>query len=112
MQEIFKKKFRYPYRKQVIVLPKFHCCVLVQYINILIRGIIILYSLNPFNNINQFLLLITTLLCVFYSMQDVDLGFCVLVDRRGDKWGSVKTLLLRISVSLTYTCWPLLSLLS
>ncbi|XP_076349568.1 guanine nucleotide exchange factor DBS-like isoform X5 [Tachypleus tridentatus] len=31
------------------------------------------------------------------SMQDADLGFALIVDRRNDKWSAVKTILLRIS---------------
>jgi len=33
-------------------------------------------------------------------LHESDVGFVVVVDRRQDKWASVKTLLLRISVSL------------
>ena len=32
-------------------------------------------------------------------LHESDVGFVILVDRRLDKWGSVKSLLLRISVS-------------
>ncbi len=37
--------------------------------------------------------------CLGYRLQEVDVGFVVVIDRRKDKWGSVKTLLLRIAVS-------------
>lgn len=33
-------------------------------------------------------------------MQEADMGFVILVDRRNDKWSSVKHTLLRISVSM------------
>jgi len=33
-----------------------------------------------------------------YSLHESDVGFVVIVDRRQDRWTSVKTLLLRISV--------------
>lgn len=35
-----------------------------------------------------------------YSLQEADLGFHLIVDRRTDKWNSVKTVLIKISVSM------------
>ena len=32
-------------------------------------------------------------------LQDADLGFVLIIDRRTDKWSSVKTVLLKVSVS-------------
>jgi len=32
-------------------------------------------------------------------LQEADLGFHLIIDRRNDKWNSVKTVLLKISVS-------------
>lgn len=34
------------------------------------------------------------------SLQDADLGFQLIIDRRNDKWNSVKAVLLKISVSI------------
>ena len=34
-----------------------------------------------------------------FSLQEADLGFHLIIDRRTDKWNSVKTVLLKISVS-------------
>lgn len=33
------------------------------------------------------------------SLQEADLGFTIVVDRRKDRWNSVKAVLLKISVS-------------
>lgn len=35
-----------------------------------------------------------------HRMQEADMGFVMVVDRRNDKWSSVKTTLLKISVSI------------
>nr|CAH7726391.1 unnamed protein product [Callosobruchus chinensis] len=36
------------------------------------------------------------------SLHDADLGFHLIIDRRNDKWNSVKAVLLKISVSIAY----------
>lgn len=36
---------------------------------------------------------------LFYRLQEADLGFNLIIDRRKDRWTSVKAVLLRISVS-------------
>lgn len=36
---------------------------------------------------------------ILFSMQEADLGFALVIDRRNDKWSSVKITLLKISVS-------------
>lgn len=45
--------------------------------------------------------------CIFdfflnYRLQEADLGFNLIIDRRKDRWTSVKSVLLRISVSYFY----------
>lgn len=37
---------------------------------------------------------------IFFSLQEADLGFHLIIDRRNDKWNSVKTVLLKISVGI------------
>lgn len=37
---------------------------------------------------------------MIFSLQEADLGFHLIIDRRNDKWNSVKTVLLKISVSI------------
>lgn len=37
-------------------------------------------------------------------MQEADMGFVLIIDRRNDKWSSVKTTLLKISVSFVVFC--------
>jgi len=39
-----------------------------------------------------------------FRLQEADLGFHLIIDRRNDKWNSVKTVLLKISVSEFNTC--------
>lgn len=34
-----------------------------------------------------------------YRLQEADLGFVIVVDRRNDKWSSVRYVLLRLAVS-------------
>lgn len=36
----------------------------------------------------------------FYSMQEADLGFHIIIDRRKDRWNSIKAVLLKISVRI------------
>lgn len=36
---------------------------------------------------------------IYFRMHEADLGFALIIDRRNDKWSSVKTTLLKISVS-------------
>lgn len=53
-------------------------------------------------------LLICTVTCwknhlkylIIFRLQEADLGFHLIIDRRNDKWNSVKTVLLKISVSI------------
>jgi hypothetical protein len=40
----------------------------------------------------------------FCRMQEADSGFVLVVDRRNDKWHSVKTVLLKISVGIWKQC--------
>lgn len=35
-------------------------------------------------------------------MQDADLGFHLIIDRRKDRWASVKAVLLKISVNINF----------
>lgn len=37
---------------------------------------------------------------IIFRLQEADLGFHLIIDRRNDKWNSVKTVLLKISVSI------------
>lgn len=36
---------------------------------------------------------------MYFRLQEADLGFHLIIDRRKDRWNSVKTVLMRISVS-------------
>lgn len=51
-----------------------------------------------------YIMVIISLILVFcfYRLQDADLGFVIIIDRRNDKWSSVKTVLLKISVLFCY----------
>lgn len=61
-----------------------------------------------FNNINfyilhnLFIMQSTYTIFVFvFRLQEADLGFVIIVDRRNDKWSSVRFVLLRLAVSKT-----------
>lgn len=40
--------------------------------------------------------------CFVFRLQEADLGFVVVIDRRNDKWSSVRCVLLRLAVSQSH----------
>lgn len=67
-----------------------------------LREINILYYISAFvcidSNYNFFFLL---RYIYIFRLQEADLGFVIVIDRRNDKWSSVRTVLLRLAVSKT-----------
>lgn len=64
------------------------------------------FSFYSLRNMTFFRTKQNIILNAFHRLQEADLGFNLIIDRRKDRWTSVKAVLLRISVSLnTFYCF-------
>lgn len=59
-----------------------------------------------------YLFVVTVFYIFVFRLQEADLGFVIIVDRRNDKWSSVRCVLLHLAVSIMKEVLFLYSLLS